>query len=104
MLQSNSSYQSITVSGFDRLVPFGPVASLPIIIAGSVVSFILFGFWYPYWRIADMDFMIVYNALVLNDGKPQEFFDHPAYLKRYELNNFLQRHEQSAIRLLMLSH
>ncbi len=26
-----------------------------------------------------MDFMIVYNALVLNDGKPQAFFDHPSY-------------------------
>ena len=24
--------------------------------------------------------MVVYNALVLNDGKPQQFFDHPAYL------------------------
>jgi hypothetical protein len=27
-----------------------------------------------------MDFMIVYNALVLNDGKPQQFVDHPAYI------------------------
>jgi hypothetical protein len=27
-----------------------------------------------------MDFMVVYNALLLNDGRPQEFFDHPGYL------------------------
>ncbi|MDO9059290.1 MAG: hypothetical protein Q7U92_09780, partial [Bradyrhizobium sp.] len=33
-----------------------------------------------YWRNADMDFMVVYNALVLNDGKPQRFFDHTAYI------------------------
>jgi len=33
-----------------------------------------------YWRNADMDFMVIYNALVLNDGKPQLFFDHTAYL------------------------
>jgi hypothetical protein len=27
-----------------------------------------------------MDFMVIYNALVLNDGKPQLFFDHTAYI------------------------
>ena len=27
-----------------------------------------------------MDFMVIYNALALNDGKPQQFFDHTAYL------------------------
>ena len=25
-----------------------------------------------YWRNADMDLMVIYNALVLNDGKPQQ--------------------------------
>ena len=24
--------------------------------------------------------MVIYNALVLNDGKPQQFFDHTAYI------------------------
>ena len=24
--------------------------------------------------------MVIYNALVLNDGKPQRFFDHTAYI------------------------
>ena len=33
-----------------------------------------------FWRNADMDFMVIYSALALNDGKPQLYFDHPAYL------------------------
>jgi hypothetical protein len=40
----------------------------------------LFGYALIYWRNADMDFMVIYNALALNDGKPQLFFDHTAYL------------------------
>jgi hypothetical protein len=27
-----------------------------------------------------MDFMVIYNALAMNDGGAQVFFDHPAYL------------------------
>jgi hypothetical protein len=45
-----------------------------------IVSFFLFGYWYPWWRIADMDFWMVYNAFLLNDGLPQEYFDHTGYL------------------------
>ena len=48
--------------------------------AGIAASFFLFGYALIYWRNADMDFMVVYNALVLNDGKPQRFFDHTAYI------------------------
>ncbi len=48
--------------------------------AGLAASFFLFGYALIYWRNADMDFMVIYNALVLNDGKPQLFFDHTAYL------------------------
>ena len=48
--------------------------------AGLAVSFFLFGYALIYWRNADMDFMVIYNALALNDGKPQLFFDHTAYL------------------------
>ena len=53
---------------------------LAAIVAGMILSFALFGYFAIYWRNADMDFMVVYNALVLNAGKPQAFFDHPAYL------------------------
>jgi hypothetical protein len=43
---------------------------------GSV--FLLAGYFIIYWRNADMDFMVVYSALLLNDGQPA-FFPHPAY-------------------------
>jgi len=54
--------------------------SLCFIFLGVIVSFFLFGYWNPYWRNADMDFMMVYQAFLLNDGRPQDFFDHPGYL------------------------
>ena len=53
---------------------------LTAIVAGLATSFFLFGYALIYWRNADMDFMVIYNALALNDGKPQQFFDHTAYI------------------------
>lgn len=64
---------------FARLTPFGWNGGLAIILIGLTLSFFLAGYFVIYWRNADMDFMIVYNALVMNDGKPQLFLDHPAY-------------------------
>ena len=65
---------------FDRLSFLGWRWGLAGIVAGMAASFFLFGYALVYWRNADMDFMVVYNALVLNDGKPQRFFDHTAYI------------------------
>jgi hypothetical protein len=65
---------------FDRLIVLGWRWGLAAIVAGLAASFFLFGYALIYWRNADMDFMVIYNALVLNDGKPQLFFDHTAYL------------------------
>jgi len=65
---------------FDRLTFLGWRGGLAAIIAGLALSFTLFGYAVVYWRNADMDFMVIYNALVMNDGKPQVFFDHTAYL------------------------
>ena len=65
---------------FDRLTFLGWRWGLAAIVAGMAASFFLFGYALIYWRNADMDFMVIYNALVLNDGKPQRFFDHPAYI------------------------
>src|SRR5665213_4190615 len=65
---------------FDRLTVLGWRGGLAAIIAGLAASFFLFGYALIYWRNADMDFMVIYNALVLNDGKPQLFFDHTAYI------------------------
>jgi hypothetical protein len=63
-----------------RLTPLGWRGGLVTLVLGLALSFFLFGYFAIYWRNADMDFMVVYNALVMNDGKPQEFFDHPGYL------------------------
>src|SRR5450432_765479 len=65
---------------FDRLTLLGWRWGLAAIVGGLAASFLLFGYALIYWRNADMDFMVIYNALVLNDGKPQLFFDHTAYL------------------------
>src|SRR5712692_11773758 len=65
---------------FDRLTLPGWRWGLAAIVGGLAASFFLFGYALIYWRNADMDFMVIYNALVLNDGKPQLFFDHTAYL------------------------
>src|SRR3954447_23344233 len=64
----------------DRLTFPGWRRGLAAIVLGLAVSFFLFGYGLVYWRNADMDFMVIYNALLLNDGKPQQFFDHPAYI------------------------
>jgi hypothetical protein len=65
---------------FDRLTILGWRWGLTAIVAGLATSFFLFGYALIYWRNADMDFMVIYNALALNDGKPQLFFDHTAYI------------------------
>src|SRR5467141_1992317 len=65
---------------FDRLTLVGWRWGLAAIVVGLAASFFLFGYALIYWRNADMDFMVIYNALVLNDGKPQLFFDHTGYL------------------------
>ncbi len=65
---------------FDRLTFLGWRWGLAAIAAGLAASFFLFGYALIYWRNADMDFMVIYNALALNDGKPQLFFDHTAYI------------------------
>jgi hypothetical protein len=64
----------------DRLTFLGWHWGLTAIVAGMAASFVVFGYALVYWRNADMDLMVIYNALVLNDGKPQLFFDHTGYI------------------------
>ncbi len=78
------------VNVLDRLVLFNWGNGLIAIVAGMILSFLLCGFWYPYWRIADMDFWIVYNGFLLNAGLPQEYFDHPGYLNIIFLSGWLR--------------
>src|SRR6202048_361792 len=75
---------------FDRLTLLGWRSGLAAITAGLAASFFLFGYALIYWRNADMDFMVIYSALALNDGKPQVFFDHTAYLTILSLNLWFQ--------------
>jgi hypothetical protein len=60
---------------------FGWTGTVVACLAAIAVSFFLAGYFNPYWRRADMDYMMVYQAFLLNDGRPQSYFDHPAYLK-----------------------
>ena len=54
----------------DRLVLFSWRNELLLICACMLLSFLVAGFWYPYWRVADMDFFVVYNAFLLNTPLP----------------------------------
>lgn len=71
--------QTARPDAFKRLTPFGWSGGVAVILGCLAASFFLAGYFVIYWRNADMDFMIVYNALALNDGKSQLFFDHPSY-------------------------
>src|SRR5467141_2996546 len=73
---------------FDRLTILGRRWGLTAIVAGLAVSFFLYGYALIYWRNADMDFMVIYNALALNEGRPQLFFDHTAYLTILSLKSW----------------
>jgi hypothetical protein len=73
---------------FDRLTFLGWSGGLAAIVIGLAVSFLLFGYFVTYWRNADMDFMVIYSALAMNAGKPQQFMDHTAYLTILSLKSW----------------
>jgi hypothetical protein len=75
---------------FERLTFLGWRWGLAAIAIGLALSFFLFGYAVIYWRNADMDFMVIYNAFLLNDGEPQLFFDHTAYLTILALKFWFQ--------------
>jgi hypothetical protein len=79
-----------TSQPFDRLVRFNWQGQFAVTFAGMLASFLIAGFWWPYWRIADMDFFVVYNAFLLNAHLPQEYFSHPGYLPILLLSYWLR--------------
>ena len=79
-----------TTLPFDRQVRFNWPGQFLVIFAGMLVSFLIAGFWFPFWRIADMDMFVVYNAFLLNAHLPQAFFDHPGYLPILLLSYWLR--------------
>jgi hypothetical protein len=62
------------------VVFYGWRTSIACILAGMLVSVLLFGLAMPYWRTADQDLILAYQGLLFNDGLPQEYFDHTGYL------------------------
>lgn len=46
---------------------------------GLIASVLAFGFFLPYWRHADQDVNLIYEALLALNGLPQEYFDHPGH-------------------------
>jgi hypothetical protein len=79
-----------TTQPFDRLVRFNWPGQFLVAFAGMLISFLIAGFWFPFWRIADMDVFVVYNSFLLNAHLPQEFFDHPGYLPILLLSYWLR--------------
>ncbi len=65
---------------FSSLVLASWNRSLLVILGGLAFSFFLMGYWWPYYRTADMDIFVVYQGFRLNDHLPQDQFDHPGYL------------------------
>ena len=93
-----------TSQPFQRLVLFNWGGGLLVFCAGMLASFLVAGFWYPYWRIADMDFWVVYNAFLLNVPLPQEYFDHPGYLTILLLSYWLRAlHALGIVHVISLS-
>jgi len=66
--------------GIDGLLFAGWRGSLVLILGLFVALFFAVGFWWVYWRSADMDTWMVYEAFLFDDGLRQEYFDHPGYL------------------------
>lgn len=64
----------------DRLLPLGRAGTFIAILGGLIFSFFVFGFWNPYWRIADQDILMIYDAFLQNSGLPREVVLHPAHL------------------------
>src|SRR6201997_5111688 len=79
-----------TRDAFERVSPLGWSGGLAAIVAALLLSFLLFGYFLIYWRNADMDFMVTYSALAMNDGKPQQFLDHTAYLTILAVKSWFQ--------------
>lgn len=69
--QSGDALQPLTLLGWR--------GGLVAIFVGLLLTYPVFSYPVPYWRHGDMDLTSIYNAFLLNDGKPQEYFDHPAY-------------------------
>ncbi|MBX9778433.1 MAG: hypothetical protein K2Y71_29010 [Xanthobacteraceae bacterium] len=74
-------WQERAGQGAGGLLLFGFTGTLLLCLAAITISFFAAGYFNPYWRRADMDYMMTYQVFLLNDGRPQDFFTHPGYLQ-----------------------
>ncbi len=75
----------------DELVTFASLrTAVGVYVAGLIVSFLLFGFAWPYWRVADMDLWMAYGGFLFGDHQHQDFFDHPGYLSFLLLGEWMR--------------
>lgn len=72
--------RSLRRDAIARLVLLDWTPQILLILGGLTLSFFLFGFFTPYWRVADQDLLMVYDAFLQNDGQPREIALHPAHL------------------------
>src|SRR5262245_32100499 len=87
---ASASPAAVPADALDRLTPYGRRRGMWIIYLSLTASFFLAGYFVIYWRNADMDFMIVYSALAMNDGLPQHYLDHTGYLTILSVKYFFQ--------------
>ncbi|MEZ5787459.1 MAG: hypothetical protein R3D62_13560 [Xanthobacteraceae bacterium] len=94
-----------TPRGFsDLLLVQNWTGSVLIVLASLAISFLLFGFFWPYWRIFDMDLFMVYEAFLANSALPQEYFDHPGHLTIVALGWWLHLlHDLGALKVHALA-
>jgi hypothetical protein len=76
----NQGIDRSSAGAIHRLVPLNWTPEILAILAGLIVSFFLFGFFSPYWRVADQDILLIYDAFLQNDGLPRQVTLHPAHL------------------------
>jgi hypothetical protein len=83
-MQGAARGSAVTQTGglarFGRVFFHGWKTSLVALALGMALSLLLVGLSMPYWKIADQDLPLVYNGLLLNNGRAQEYFDHTGYL------------------------
>ncbi len=80
MIAAGAEDQSRQAGSLACLTPFGWTGGLLVTLGGLIVSFFLSGFWMPYWRIADQDIILLYDAFLQNSGLTREIAISPAHL------------------------
>lgn len=88
----------------DLLLVQNWTGSVLLVLVSLVVSFVLFGLFWPYWRTIDMDLFMVYEAFLANSRLPQEYFDHPGHLTILTLGSWFRLlHELGLLKVHALS-